>query len=95
MEYSTPAPAGLPDVVAVEVRDNGPNLTSQDAAVAFERGVLYRHYAGQRPVGSGLGLSIGARLAQRLGLRLTVEPAASDDAGACFCIRLPGSTLDH
>lgn len=78
-----------PAVVAVDVRDSGPGLTVQDAAVAFERGVLYRRYAGQRPVGSGLGLSIAARLAQRLGLRLTVEPAGTDTAGACFCIRLP------
>ncbi|WP_170133216.1 sensor histidine kinase [Arthrobacter livingstonensis] len=85
------ATAGRPDVVAVDVRDYGPGLTAQDAAVAFERGVLFRRYAGRRPVGSGLGLSIAARLAQRLGLRLTVEPATSDDGGACFCIRLPRS----
>ncbi|MFQ4150253.1 HAMP domain-containing sensor histidine kinase [Arthrobacter sp. LAPM80] len=91
LENSAASPTGRPDVVAVEVRDNGPGLTAQDAAVAFERGVLFRRYAGQRPVGSGLGLSIAARLAQRLGLRLTVEPAAPDNDGACFCIRLPRS----
>ena len=86
-----PAHAGAPDVVAVDIQDSGPGLTSQDAADAFERGVLFRRYAGQRAVGSGLGLSIAARLALRLGLRLTVEPAAPDAEGACFCIRLPRS----
>ncbi|WP_164520336.1 sensor histidine kinase [Specibacter cremeus] len=83
------AGAGGRDMVALDVRDSGPGLTAEDAAVAFERGVLYRRYAGQRPVGSGLGLSIAARLASRLGARLSVEPAATDDAGATFCVRLP------
>lgn len=95
LEYSAAAPAGRPDVVAVDVRDNGPGLTAQDAAVAFERGVLHRRYAGQRPVGSGLGLSIAARLAQRLGVQLSVEPTASTDDGACFCIRLPCSPQEQ
>jgi two-component system sensor histidine kinase BaeS len=71
------------------VRDSGPGLTAEDAVVAFERGVLFRRYAGRRPVGSGLGLSIAARLAERLGARLTVEPAGPGDDGASFCIRLP------
>ncbi|MGA7204488.1 MAG: HAMP domain-containing sensor histidine kinase [Specibacter sp.] len=85
-------PAGVPDVVAIDIRDSGPGLTAQDAVDAFERGVLYHRYAGQRPVGSGLGLSIAARLAVRLGLRLTVEPVDPEVEGACFCIRLPRST---
>ncbi|MCY0906641.1 sensor histidine kinase [Arthrobacter sp. H14-L1] len=69
-------------VVAIDVRDSGPGLSAEDAAVAFDRGVLYRRYAGQRPVGSGLGLSIAARLADRLGARLTVEaPYDGEDHG--------------
>ncbi|MDJ0357634.1 HAMP domain-containing sensor histidine kinase [Paenarthrobacter sp. PH39-S1] len=75
---------GGQDVVAIDVRDNGPGLTAEDAAVAFDRGVLYRRYAGQRPVGSGLGLSIAARLAERLGATLTVElgePPELPDSG--------------
>ncbi len=69
-----------PDVVAIDVRDSGPGLTVEDAAVAFDRGVLYRRYAGQRRVGSGLGLSIAARLAERLGAGLTVEPQEVPDS---------------
>ncbi|MDQ6753553.1 MAG: HAMP domain-containing histidine kinase [Actinomycetota bacterium] len=104
LEYSTAAPVvppsgpwhpGEPDIVAIDVRDSGPGLTAEDAAVAFERGVLFRRYAGRRPVGSGLGLSIAARLAERLGVRLTVEPTNPDDDGASFCIRLPRAAVAH
>ncbi|MHC6229993.1 sensor histidine kinase [Arthrobacter sp. MMS24-T111] len=84
--------ADPPGVVAVLVRDSGPGLTPEDAAVAFDRGVLARRYDGQRPTGTGLGLSIAARLAQRMNLRLTVEPATPEHPGACFCIRLPRAT---
>jgi two-component system sensor histidine kinase BaeS len=82
---------GKPGVIAIEVRDSGPGLTADDADVAFERGALFRRYAGERPSGSGLGLSIAARLAQRMGLRLTVEPTNPGETGARFCIRLPGA----
>ena len=81
--------SGLPGVVAILVRDSGPGLTPEDAAVAFDRGVLARRYNGQRPTGTGLGLSIAARLAQRMNLQLTVEPSTPEQPGACFCIRLP------
>lgn len=80
--------AGPRSVVAILVRDSGPGLTAEDAAIAFDRGALARRYSGQRPTGSGLGLSIAARLAQRMNLSLTVEPTAPGGNGACFCIRL-------
>ncbi|HSU70772.1 MAG TPA: HAMP domain-containing sensor histidine kinase [Micrococcaceae bacterium] len=86
---------GETDVVAIDVRDSGPGLSAEDAAVAFERGVLFRRYAGQRPVGSGLGLSIAARLAERLGVRLSVEPVDPAEPGACFCLRLPRVFIAH
>ena len=82
-------PMEMSGVIAVEVHDSGPGLTADDAAVAFERGVLSSRYRGERPTGSGLGLSIAARLAQRMGLRLSVEPTKPEENGACFCIRLP------
>ena len=86
---------GETDVVAIDVRDSGPGLSAEDAAVAFERGVLFHRYAGQRPVGSGLGLSIAARLAERLGVRLSVEPVDPAEPGACFCLRLPRVFIAH
>ncbi|WP_285247189.1 HAMP domain-containing sensor histidine kinase [Pseudarthrobacter sp. efr-133-R2A-89] len=79
-------------IVAIQVHDSGPGLTAEDAAIAFDRGALARRYSGQRPTGSGLGLSIAARLAQRMNLSLTVEPTAPGGDGACFCIRLPRAT---
>ncbi|MGO4587664.1 sensor histidine kinase [Paenarthrobacter sp. 2TAF44] len=77
------------NVIVIEVRDSGPGLTAEDTAVAFDRGVLYHRYNGQRPTGSGLGLSIAARLAERMGLALTAEATHFPDEGACFCIRVP------
>ncbi|WP_426997843.1 sensor histidine kinase [Pseudarthrobacter sp. N5] len=75
--------------VVVEVRDGGPGLTEADAAVAFERGALYARYRDQRPVGSGLGLSIAARLVERLGARISVHTAP--EGGAAFVVQLPGA----
>jgi two-component system sensor histidine kinase BaeS len=71
----------------LEVRDGGPGLTAADLAVAFERSALYERYRGSRPVSTGLGLALVARLATRLGARAEAETAA--EGGAAFTIRLP------
>lgn len=73
--------------VRVEVRDSGPGLSTSDAAVAFERGVLRARYRDIRPVNTGLGLSIAARLVTRMGGTITVQSAA--EGGACFAVMLP------
>ncbi len=73
----------------LEVADGGPGLTEDDAAHAFERGVLRDRYRDIRSVGSGLGLSIAARLAERLGGRITAHPAPT--GGTVFRIVLPGA----
>jgi two-component system, OmpR family, sensor kinase len=89
-------PAGSPIVIAVredapnvivEVRDSGPGLSAEDRSVAFERGVLHDRYRDVRAVGSGLGLSIAARLAMRMSGTLSVD--AAPEGGACFQLRLP------
>jgi two-component system OmpR family sensor kinase len=74
--------------VVVEVRDCGPGLSADDLAVAFEPGALYERYRGLRPVGTGLGLALVARLARGLGGGATV--GAAEEGGACFTVRLPG-----
>ncbi len=94
-------PEGSPVVLAaypsstgltVEVRDGGPGLTEADAAVAFERGALFARYNGERPVGSGLGLSITARIVQRMGGCIGVR--AAPEGGAAFVVELPGIPVD-
>ncbi|BAL91676.1 putative two-component system sensor kinase [Actinoplanes missouriensis 431] len=92
-------PPGAPLVLAVrprgdggglvEVRDGGPGLTDDDLAVAFQRGELNRRYRGVRAVGSGLGLSLAARLVGRLGGRITAGHAP--EGGAMFTVELGGS----
>jgi two-component system sensor histidine kinase BaeS len=72
--------------VTVEVRDSGPGLTADDAALAFQRGALHARYRESRPVGSGLGLSIAARLVERLGGTIEAVPSGG---GAIFRITLP------
>ncbi|OHV32417.1 MULTISPECIES: sensor histidine kinase [Pseudofrankia] len=85
------AGAGLagagPLVAVLEVRDGGPGLTDDDLAVAFERSALYERYRGLRPVSTGLGLALVARLASRLGGR--AYATAAPEGGAAFTIRLP------
>ena len=74
-------------VVVIEVRDGGPGLSADDRSVAFDRGVLHERYRDVRTVGSGLGLSIAARLAARMGGTLSVD--AAPEGGASFRLSLP------
>ncbi|MGB8021104.1 MAG: HAMP domain-containing sensor histidine kinase [Candidatus Nanopelagicales bacterium] len=80
-------PAETDGWFVVEVRDGGPGLTSDDLAVAFEPGELHARYRGIRKVGSGVGLALVARLAQRLGGR--AEAGAAPEGGAAFRVVLP------
>ena len=72
----------------IDVADGGPGLTAEDAAHAFERGVLRERYRDARPVGSGLGLSIAARLVERMGG--TISAHSAQGGGAVFRITIPG-----
>ena len=69
----------------VEVLDDGPGLTDDDLAVAFDRGALHARYRESRPVGTGLGLSIAARLVGRMGG--TIAAANREGGGAVFSVR--------
>jgi len=87
--HRDPQIAGGP-FVAIEVRDSGPGLTSEDIEVAFDPGALHERYRGIRPVGTGLGLALVSRLATAMGGSATVT--SSPGAGAAFWVRLPAST---
>jgi two-component system sensor histidine kinase BaeS len=80
-------PAEVPGWFEVEVRDGGPGLTADDLGVAFEPGELHARYRGVRKVGSGVGLALVARLAQRLGGQAQAGTAA--EGGAAFRAVLP------
>ncbi len=77
----------LPDSVALEVGDTGPGLTEEDIAVAFTPGALHERYHGVRPVGTGVGLALVARLARGLGG--TAIAAQAPEGGARFTVVLP------
>jgi two-component system sensor histidine kinase BaeS len=79
--------AHAPGWFEVEVRDGGPGLTDDDRRVAFEPGELYARYRGVRKVGSGVGLALVARLAERLGGR--AEAGIAAEGGAAFRALLP------
>jgi two-component system sensor histidine kinase BaeS len=76
-----------PGQFLVEVRDGGPGLTDEDLGVAFEPGELHARYKGVRKVGSGVGLALVARLAERLGGR--AEAGVAAEGGAAFRVVLP------
>lgn len=72
------------DTIVVEVRDGGPGLTADDIDVAFEPAELYSRYEGVRKVGSGVGLALVGRLAERLGGGAVAGSAP--EGGASFTI---------
>lgn len=92
-------PSGQPVVLAVtadqhygamSVRDGGPGLTPDDMAVAFEPAELFSRYQGLRKVGTGVGLALVGRLADRMGGVARVWPAP--EGGAAFGVWLPLAT---
>jgi two-component system sensor histidine kinase BaeS len=71
----------------VEVRDSGPGLSDSDIEVAFEPAELYSRYRGLRQVGTGVGLALVGKLADRLGGAASAGHAP--EGGACFRVSLP------
>ena len=57
--------------------------------VAFEPAELYSRYRGLRQVGTGVGLALVGRLADRLGG--TASAGHAPEGGACFRVSLPGA----
>ena len=74
----------LTQEAVIEVRDSGPGLTADDEAVAFQPGELFERYRGVRKVGTGFGLALVGRLANRLGAQSSVGKAP--EGGAVFRI---------
>lgn len=68
----------------IQVRDSGPGLVPEDIEVAFQPGELFEKYKGVRRVGTGFGLALVGRLAQRLGVEASAGTAS--EGGAAFTI---------
>ncbi len=77
----------VPGGVELQVRDGGPGLSQDDMSVAFEPSALHDRYIGIRPVGTGVGLALVGRLAQRLGGR--AQAGSAPEGGASFTVYLP------
>ncbi len=75
-----------PEGAVVRVDDDGPGFAPGDLPAVFVRGALRDRYAGERPVATGLGLSIAKRLAERLGAALTVDETTR---GGSFVLTVP------
>lgn len=73
----------------IEVRDGGPGLTADDMSVAFEPAELWNRYRGERKVGSGVGLALVAKLAERMSGR--AEAGVAAEGGARFTVTLPAT----
>lgn len=74
-------------LAVVQVRDGGPGLTPDDLKVAFEPGELHQRYKGVRKVGSGVGLALVSKLAQRLGGH--AQAGVAPEGGASFTVNFP------
>jgi two-component system, OmpR family, Ni(II)-sensor and/or redox sensor kinase NrsS len=83
------ATRALDHEAVLEVRDDGPGISSADQARIFEPFFRVHPDAAAAP-GSGLGLAIAAALAKRHGGRLTV--ASRPGQGTIFRLSLPRST---
>ena len=71
--------------VRIEVRDDGPGVTADEAEHLFQPGMRGGRVNGHG--GAGLGLSLARRLARAAGGEVSAQPGAG--AGATFVVELP------
>ena len=72
--------------LVLAVTDDGPGISSDDAARIFEHG--YRGAAAKDHAGSGLGLTLTKRFVEEHGGTIDVHNVPGK--GACFTVQLPG-----
>ncbi|HEY3210024.1 MAG TPA: HAMP domain-containing sensor histidine kinase [Actinomycetota bacterium] len=85
----TPA-GGTVSVVAgnggLSVRDTGPGLVPDDVPRAFERFYLHRRYAGERAVGTGLGLALVKELTEAMSGSVSVQSEPGEGTTITVCL---------
>lgn len=86
---ATPQPDGM---VRFWVRDNGPGLSSEQQAKLFTPFTQLTHI---RATGYGLGLSIVARIMDKLGGQAGVESEGINGRGSLFYFTLPGVSSEN
>lgn len=79
-------------LVTLEVRDEGVGFDDATAATLFQPFVRADHGAAAQRKGTGLGLYISRRLAERMGGALVAE-SAGEGHGATFRLRLPSGAV--
>jgi signal transduction histidine kinase len=76
-------------MVRVAVHDTGPGIRPDERERVFDKFYQFGRVEGERPSGSGLGLTIARHLVELHGGRIWVEAGAG--AGSTFVVLLPAA----
>jgi signal transduction histidine kinase len=85
-EVTVTASSAPPDAVRLAVRDTGPGIPPAERERIFDKFYQLGRVDGERPPGSGLGLTIARHLVDLHGGRIWVEEAAG--GGSTFVVQL-------
>jgi signal transduction histidine kinase len=88
-EVTVIATPETPDMVRLAVRDTGPGIPPGERERVFDKFYQVGRLDGQRPSGSGLGLTITRHLVELHGGRIWAEDALS--GGSTFVVLLPAA----
>jgi signal transduction histidine kinase len=83
------AESGPPDMVRVAVQDSGPGIPPGERERVFDKFYQVGRVDGERPSGTGLGLTIARHLVDLHGGRIWVEDGAG--GGCAFVVLLPAA----
>jgi two-component system phosphate regulon sensor histidine kinase PhoR len=88
-EVTVMATPEAPDMVRLAVRDTGPGIPPAERERVFDKFYQVGRLDGQRPSGSGLGLTITRHLVELHGGRIWAEDALP--GGSTFVVLLPAA----
>ena len=89
VEATTPAAAGDPWTIDIDVRDTGIGIPPDRMDLLFQSFSQVDASIARRYGGTGLGLAISRRLAESMGGTLTATSSGVTGEGSTFCLRLP------